>query len=309
MRAITLLGPQFREPNLAPVLAELGLEGALVSITAGWQEREGEIAELAAHVGRDVTDLALYARTEDIFARDRQLFDTYRARQERLRAMQDLYRLQLEHARSGVRDVWNYGADPAIARPARRSALGLVRRLDREHALAIERVHEEFDRETGSGGRTEIARHREQLADLIRPSTAVLIAGGHVAILINRMRLLGLADLVADKPVLAWSAGAMAISERVVLFHDSPPQGAGIAELFEQGLGLVTGVLPFPHAQTRLHLHDSAHVSILARRFAPAHCLTLDHGSALSFADGRLASAANSWRLTRDGTLAEAAPA
>jgi hypothetical protein len=123
------------------------------------------------------------------------------------------------------------------------------------------------------------------------------------------MRLLGLAGLIAGKPILAWSAGAMAIAERVVLFHDQPPQGAGIAELFDQGLGLLHGILPFPHAQTRLHLHDSAHVSILARRFAPAQCLTLDHGSALSFTAGRLANCASSWRLTRGGSLAEAAAA
>jgi hypothetical protein len=223
--------------------------------------------------------------------------------------MQDLYRLQLEHARGAVRDVWSYGADPAIARAARRSALGLMRRLDREHALAIARVHEEFDCEQRPGSRAPIAQHREQLAALIRSAAAVLIAGGHVAVLINRLRLHRLADLIADKPVIAWSAGAMAAAGRIVLFHDQPPQGAGVAELFEQGLGLVAGVLPLPDAQTRLHLHDDAHVSILARRFAPAHCLTLDHGSVLSFSDGRLLSSANSWRLTRDGTLAEAAPA
>jgi hypothetical protein len=98
----------------------------------------------------------------------------------------------------------------------------------------------------------------------------------------------------------------MAICERIVLFHDQPPQGAGVAELFDQGLGLVPAVLPLPHAQTRLRLHDGEHVSILARRFAPARSVTLDHGSALSFADGRLTGCANSWRLTRDGSLAEA---
>jgi hypothetical protein len=46
-----------------------------------------------------------------------------------------------------------------------------------------------------------------------------------VAVLVNRLRLFGLGDLVADKTVFAWSAGAMAVSERVVLFHDDPPQG------------------------------------------------------------------------------------
>jgi len=306
MSVIALLGPQFREPNLAPVLAELNLAGPLVSVTAGWQEREGEIDELAAHLDRDVTDLGLYARTEHVFAEDRSLLVSYRARQERLRGMQELYRVQLEHARAAVEDIWFSGAAPAIVRAARRSALGVMRRLDREHVLAIERVHQEFERENALTERPAIARQRRELAAAISQAAAVLIAGGHVAILVNRLRLLGLAEVLQSKPILAWSAGAMAIAERIVLFHDQPPQGAGVAEVFDQGLGLVPGLLPLPHAQTRLHLHDNTHVSILARRFAPARCLTLDHGSVLSIADGHLQSYANSWRLTRDGSLAGA---
>lgn len=306
MSAITLFGPQFREPNLGPVLKELDLTGPLVSITAGWQEREGEIDELATHVGRDVTDLALYGRTESLFAHDRALFIEYRARQDRLRGMQDLYRVQLEHAQSAVLDVWSHDGEGSIARAARRSALGVMRRLDREHLLAIERVHQDFARRMSLSDRPSITRHRQELAERIAMAAAVLVAGGHVAILVNRLRLLGLAGLLADKPVLAWSAGAMAICDRIVLFHDHPPQGPGVAELFDQGLGLVPAVLPLPHAQTRLRLHDGEHVSILARRFAPARCLTLDHGSVLSFADGRPNGFANSWRLTRDGSLAEA---
>ena len=39
--------------------------------------------------------------------------------------------------------------------------------------------------------------------------------------------------------VVAWSAGAMVLTERVVLFHDDPPHGAGIAEVLDVGLGLV----------------------------------------------------------------------
>ncbi len=306
MSVIALLGPQFREPNLAPVIAELSLAGPLVSVTAGWQEREGEIDELAAHIDRDLTDLGLYARTEQVFAEDRALFASYRARQDRLRSMQDLYRVQLQHALDAVRDVWFSTAAPAIVRAARRSALGVMRRLDREHVLAIERVHQEFERATALLERPAIVRQRHELTAAIGEAAGVLIAGGHVAILVNRLRLLGLADLMRGKPILAWSAGAMAIAERIVLFHDQPPQGAGVAEVFDQGLGLMPGVLPLPHAQSRLLLHDDVHVSIFARRFAPARCLTLDHGSALSIADGRLKGYANSWRLTRDGFLAAA---
>jgi peptidase E len=219
--------------------------------------------------------------------------------------MQSLYRVQLEHASNAVLDVWNHEGEPSIRRAARRSALGVMRRLDHEHLLAIERVHEDFARRVMLTERKSVAPHRNELARLIGEAGAVLIAGGHVAILANRLRFLGFAALLQGKPILAWSAGAMAISERIVLFHDQPPQGPGVPELFDQGLAMVPGVLPLPHAQTRLHLHDSEHISILARRFAPQHCMTLDHGSVVSYVDGRAAGYANSWRLTRDGTLAE----
>ena len=62
----------------------------------------------------------------------------------------------------------------------------------------------------------------------------------------------------------------MALGQRVVLFHDSPPQGFGNAEVWGPGLGLYTGVLVFPHAQRRLALEDAGRVAILARRFQPS---------------------------------------
>jgi hypothetical protein len=98
----------------------------------------------------------------------------------------------------------------------------------------------------------------------------------------------------------------MALAERVVLFHDHPPQGAGSAELFEAGLGLVPGALFLPHAATRLALTDRHRVALLARRFAPASAYTLDDGDRLHWHRGRLAGVHGSRRLTRSG---EAAPA
>ncbi len=44
----------------------------------------------------------------------------------------------------------------------------------------------------------------------------------------------------------------MVVCETVVLFHDSPPQGAGNAEVLDAGLGLARGVIALPHARRRL---------------------------------------------------------
>jgi hypothetical protein len=93
-------------------------------------------------------------------------------------------------------------------------------------------------------------------------------------------------DLAPHTPVIAWSGGAMAVAERVVLFHDSPPQGPGDPAIYARGLGLVAGVVPLPHAGDRLRLDDPARVALFARRFAPDVCVTLDGGDRLDFDGG-----------------------
>jgi hypothetical protein len=130
-----------------------------------------------------------------------------------------------------------------------------------------------------------------------------------VAVLLNRLRLFDLAGLLGERPVVAWSGGAMVLSERLVLFHDHPPQGRGYAEVFEAGLNLAPGVVPLPHARRRLDLGDPERVALLARRFLPARCLALDEEASLL---GRRESGwfrfAGVRQLGADGDVREAAP-
>jgi hypothetical protein len=78
--------------------------------------------------------------------------------------------------------------------------------------------------------------------------------------------------------VVAWSAGAMALTERVVLFHDRAAHGPAHAEVFDDGIGLIRSAVLLPHARRRLRIDDSLRMSVLAQRFAPAHCVVLDDG-------------------------------
>jgi peptidase E len=305
MSSITLLGPQIRQPFLADVTRELRLAGPFAVITAGWQEREGEIDELRAHLSAEVHDLQLYARAERALSRDEDLRIAARRRQARLVEMQEVYRLRLGHGKRAARELFEADGDPAVLRPARRQAIAALRRLDRAHLASIRRAHAEHDAELSPAERPAVQAERAQLARDIARSEAVLIAGGHVAVLLNRLRLFGGPKLFEGKPVIAWSAGAMVACEGVVLFHDHPPQGAGNAEVFDEGLGLARGLVVFPHARTRLRLHDATRIALLARRFAPARCITLDEGSAMHFADGRLALHSRCWQLGRQGILDE----
>jgi len=306
MEDLLTLGPQFRAPNLREALERASLGGPVVAITAGWQEREAELGALEEHLGQPVRDLRLYERAEAVFGQDGELQAAYRSRQNDLRQLQDLYRVRLDHAKAAARELFQAPDDSPLVRKARRSAIAALRRLDAEHLREIRALHGRFEASWGAGQRPILARQLADLEQLITAAAVVCIAGGHVAVLLNRLRLFGLGRALRTRPIVAWSAGAMALAERVVLFHDHPPQGAGNAELFEAGLGFVRDAVFLPHAATRLAARDPQRVALLARRMAPAVCYTLDDGDALHWRRGRLAAAAGSQRLTRSGRFAPA---
>jgi len=306
MQDVLLLGPQFRAPNLREALGHAGLHGPVVTITAGWQEREGELGALEEHLGEPARDLRLYERTEAVFAHEPGLHEAYRARQNELRRLQDLYRVRLGHAKAAARELLESDDDSPLADKARRSAIAALRRLDAEHLRDIRALHHRFDADWSPERRPVLATQFTELERLIGAAGLVCIAGGHVAVLLNRLKLFGLERALRGRPVAAWSAGAMVLAERIVLFHDHPPQGAGNAEVFEAGLGLVRGTVFLPHAAIRLATSDRRRVALLARRLAPASGYTLDDGSRLLWRRGRLADAAGSQRLTRIGRLVAA---
>jgi Peptidase family S51 len=300
-----ILGPQTTRPCLREALRHAGLHGPFVSVTAGWQEREAEVGALEEHLGEPVTDLRLYAHAEAVFGADPELHAACRERQAALRELQDLYRIRLDHAKAAFREVTAQDRGTPQARAAAADALEALRRLDREHLDAIGRLHEAFEVRWHPATRPALRRRVDLLRETLAPAGTILLAGGHVAVLLNRLRLLGATEWLRERPLAAWSAGAMALAERVVLFHDHPPQGKGNAEVFEAGLALVRGSVLLPHARQRLALDDRDRVALLARRFAPQACLPLDEGTWMLFRRGAVAAAGTARRFEADGTLVD----
>jgi len=312
MPTVVLLGPQRRRRTLGAVLGELGLAGPVATVTAGWQEREAEVGELAEHLGAagcEAVNLRLHERAERVFAADPELATAHRARQDRLRALQRTYRLHLRHALAAARELLAAAGDDGVLGPQRRLAIDEVRRIDDHHLERVRRVHREFADEVRLGERPALAREREAIAAELERCVALTLAGGHVAVLLNRLRLFGLPGIAAGKPLVAWAAGAMVLAERVVLFHDSPPQGPGDAEVLESGLGLAAEALPLPHAGRRLRLGDPLRVALLARRFAPRVPLTLDPGERVVVREGRLVAAEGARWLRTSGEVEPLDPA
>jgi hypothetical protein len=303
-RHVVLLGAQRFDSTLASVVRGLECDGPFAVITAGWREREDEDEELRAHLGCPTINLRLYHRAADVFARDRELAQAHRARQLRLRHKQDFYRIRLEHELDANHVIRQRQAPADVLAEEEEASVGAIRLLDKYHLGQCRRVHARFEDELDPLQRPVVAEHREWIADQLGRCKAVAIAGGHVASLLNRLRLFGIRELLADHDVFAWSGGGMVVTERVVLFHDSPPQGQGASQLLDQGLGLVGEVVMLPHPETRLRLDDPERVGVLARRFDPAACLAFPMGAHVVVRDGEVLSTSGVVELRRDGSCA-----
>lgn len=300
-----LLGPQRLKPTLAEAARALGVDehAPIATVTAGWQEREREDRELHEHLGGRTVNLELYARAEGVFQADPELEQAFRERLTLLRELQALYRVRLFHAMAACLALLRRAGDSGPLRLERTDAIEALRALDEAHVQRVAVVHQEFEQRWRPLERPAVARQREQIAALLRDAAAVAIAGGQVAVLLNRLRLFGVPALLDGATVLAWSAGAMAVSDRVVLFHDAPPHGPGYAEVFGAGLGLAPDLLPFPHARRRLRLDDALRVQLTARRFAPAACVPLDDGERVDWIDGDWRFLPGARRMAPEGKL------
>lgn len=298
-----LLGPQRHAITVTTELAALGREGRIAAITAGWQEREAEDDELQDAIGHRAVNLRLHQRVDDVFAHDPELFAAHRARQDRLRQLQDLYRLRLARALDAAQDLFARTAPPDLIEPEREAAVAAIQTLDDHHLQRIRGIHAEFEDAWKPGERDVLARHRAEVHAIVRDCGMIAIAGGHVATLLGRLRLLDVRAAFGDRPVVAWSAGAMVCCERVVLFHDRPPEGSGNAEILDEGLGLFPGVVALPHATRRLATTDLERMALFARRFAPAACVCLDPRCRLGFAGGGWEAGPDTQQIGLDGRL------
>jgi len=303
------LGPQRFRPTVFDALRSIGVEGRVALVTAGWQEREDEDSELRDHLRLDAVNLQIYQRYDDVLRNDAELQGALRERQDRLQRVQELYRLQLDHTLAAAREMMQRDGDDEPLEAQRRSTIRAAKALDQQHLRRIRQVHKEFDNRWQPTRRPAVAAQRQELAAILEGSSALAIAGGHVAVLLSRLRLFDLLPVIGDRPVVAWSAGAMVLTERVVLFHDSPPQGPGNAEVFESGLARCPGLVSLPHAQRRLRLDDPFRVSLFARRFSPAVCLLLDEGARIDWDGESWTAGPGTRRMNRNGNIRTMAPA
>jgi hypothetical protein len=276
--AVTLLGPQ-RKPTLGRVLDSLDIDGPIATINAGWQEREADDGELLSlHGGRGI-NLRLHARWMDVLASDPDYARAEREHHGVLAELQQLYRLRLDYAiRAAYEIAERTDGHPRVRERAVDDAIDSVREIDARHLHRVQELGDAFEAAWSLAERETIAKHRHEVKETLTQAQCLTMAGGHVGELLHVLRLFDVAAVLPAR-IVAWSAGAMTLTDRVVLFHDYATQGPAPSEVLANGLGVVTGTVVFPHARKRLRVNDDLRMSILERRFAPATCVRLDEGA------------------------------
>jgi len=309
---VILLGPQ-RKPTVDAAVRLLGTlheptDGPVATINAGWQEREEDDGELSRVLGGRDVNLRLYRRWRDVQERDPEYVAGERRLAATLAELADLYLVRLDHALQAVYALQRV-APPAgdrLRAEAVSEAVAAVRELDAAHLHRVNEARLEFFGRLRPHDRPVIAEHRAAVAAVLGSASALVLAGGHVGVLTDVLHLFNVAAALKKAalnetalnetalnetalnetalngpPVIAWSAGAMALTDRIVLFHDRAPQGPGHPEVWGSGLSVVRDVVLLPHARARLLLDDAPRMTVLSRRFAPARCVPLEAGTRL----------------------------
>ena len=94
----------------------------------------------------------------------------------------------------------------------------------------------------------------------------------------------------------------MVLTERIVLFHDFPPYGTGIAQVLSEGLSLAPGLVVLPDPRRRIDSTDRAGIAQFAQRMAPSTCVALDADARVVYQSHGIASA-TAERLTSSGDI------
>ena len=301
-----LLGPQRPVVNIDTAIERAGIgDGTIGVISAAWQEAEGDIEDIQKLTPHPLFDLQLYQRAEKLLETDSDFLEAYRERQQKLIQQQRLYRLRLKHLTIAAHEILNATGDKTAIADERRHAISQLRALDRHHMHQLRKINDKFSEQYNPATHTQLAEHAAAITEKLQRCDTVLITGGNVVVLINRMKLFGLDELLKHKHIIGWSAGAMVLSERIVLFHDRMPQGRREPEIIGEGLGLLPDIVLLPDAKGRLRIGDASRIGLFSRRFSPAVCLTLDSGSLLLTSDNRFHDSVAVKHLTREGNLVQ----
>lgn len=128
---------------------------------------------------------------------------------------------------------------------------------------------------------------QERLERRILGANSIILFGGHLDLLLDALRFFRLRDALAEAlrrgtQIVAMSAGAMVLCERVIVYNDLAATRRDF-QLYDRGLALVRDIQLFPHCTERIQTDDPDNLAYLARRFRHHVCVGLNQRSFLLF--------------------------
>lgn len=302
MSTTILLGPQRFTTTVGSTVRSLGVTGRIAMVNSGWEERESDDAELAGHLDGRGVNLRLHHRMLDVLTKDKHFAAAALAFRDRVDELRAFYGIRLQAATDAVHAVAHRTSIHAVGPIAEEAAIEAVREVDRWYAAELADLYGAVRATAPRDESGTIGWHRGEIGAVLDECEAVVIAGGNVRTLMRTLRVFDVA-LRPEQAVVAWSAGAMALTDQVVLFHDFTSHGVTAAEVHDTGLGRLPGVIALPHAKRRLRLDDRERMSVLARRFDEHRLLLLDDGAVVRFPDGATALPPGARVIDRTGQV------
>jgi hypothetical protein len=133
---------------------------------------------------------------------------------------------------------------------------------------------------------------RNEIRERILSSNSIFIFGGHMPVLLNRLKFFRLKDVFHEAlnrgtNFYTVSAGSMVLVDKIIVFDDFSCDDSGDRvrefEFFEKGLGLIKSLTLFPHCMDRIQTDDADNLSYLANRFSSGPCVGLNQDSFMIF--------------------------
>jgi hypothetical protein len=278
---LLLLGQQRESPRLSEVLARWRIQGSVGLVSAGWEEDEEDDQWVRDAIDLPVVNSQLYQLADRMFQDDPEVLTLLRERQDRLRDLREINALQTEQLFALARELWRRIEENAGAVGPFQQTMAHLREVDRTYLRAVSTVIKEYEQRIAPRVRPSIQSYQQAVLRRMEGCQALLLAGGHVGVLLNRLNLCRLLQHL-QLPIIAWSGGAMALGERVFFYDHFIPHAKKEVELSRQGMRLFSGLQVFPRAAERLNLQDQSELAILARRIETP-CLLLEPNSEIQW--------------------------
>lgn len=302
--SITIIGPERPDPVLPQLLKRDGIRGPVALISAGWRQDESRDEPLRAALGVTIHNLGLYKAFQEVERHAPELASVYTKKQAELQKLRLRYHDAIVAALGGCMKLYAGRRDPDC--PWFKQAVQHLRDVDALWVNEADRLHRGFEEEAHPLRHRLVRAEISRIADILRGCQAVLIAGGHVGVLRNRLLFFAMDRILSGQRIYAWSGGAMVLCDRILLYHDFTPYGVGTAEVLDRGMGLLPEVWLLAHARQRLDLGNQNALAVMTARLGPQRVLGLENGAILE--GSRLESKGrpdSAFQFEKDGSIRE----